>query len=458
MTRDLTQGSITRNLLAMSVPTVFGMLGQTLYDVIDLMWIGRISTKAVAGVTLFTTIFWFVEVLNEVIGVSSIALITQSCGSGDQENAARVIEQTIVFKVFTAIIAAIIMYVGLEPALRFFTSDPEVLRSALDYGRLRIFFLPVFFATFSCFTALRSTGDPASQMWIMLGSTILNALLAPIFMFREIPFMGGRGLGMGVFGAALATVLAISISFALGFGLLMSGRARVKLSLRGLFVLDRQIDRKLIMIGLPSGGEMLARQFAALATTKFAAFYGTAAIAALGIGNRIAGLVFMPLFGLMSGGGTIVGQCLGAGEIGRAEKTARATSLLGGTTVSLAMAIAFIFPRPVLGLFVNAPEVVALGVPMLRILGIAFSVVSFAVALGCVFSGSGHNMPFLVSSMVGRWCTQIPILVIANLILPRLGFDPGLITVWLSFLASDLVESILLFRAYRKGVWKSVRV
>lgn len=442
----------------MSVPTVFGMLGQTLYDVIDLMWIGRISTRAVAGVTLFTTIFWLVEVLNEVIGVSSIALITQTFGSGDQARTARVIEQTIVFKIFVAIISAFVMYLGLEPVLRFFTSDAEVLQSALDYGRLRIFFLPIFFATFSCFTALRSTGDPASQMWIMLGSTILNAVLAPVFMFKEIPFVGLPGMGMGVFGAALATVIAISISFLLGFSLLMSGRARVKLSLRGLFVLDRLIDWKLITIGLPSGGELLARQFASLVTTKFVAFYGTEAIAALGIGNRIAGLVFMPLFGLMSGGGTIVGQCLGAGKIVRAERTARAASLLGGTTVTLMMAIAFVFPRPILGLFVDAPEVVALGVPMLRILGIAFAVVSFAIALGCVFSGSGHNMPFLVSSLVGRWCVQVPILVLATLVLPRLGFRSGLVAIWLSFLASDLVESILLFRAYHKGTWKQFRV
>ncbi len=250
MGRDLTKGSIVGNLLAMSVPTMFGMLGQTLYDVVDLMWVGRISVKAVAGVTLFTTIFWFVDVLNEVIGVSSIALITQSFGSGNQERTARVIEQTIVFKVFTAVIAAILMFVGLEPLLRFFTNDAEVLRSALDYGHLRIFFLPVFFATFSCFTALRSTGDPTSQMWIMLGSSALNAVLAPIFMFKEIPFVGGHGLGLGVYGAALATVIAITVSFVIGFSLLVTGKARVKLSLRGFFTLNSRIDAQLITIGV----------------------------------------------------------------------------------------------------------------------------------------------------------------------------------------------------------------
>ncbi|HRZ89392.1 MAG TPA: MATE family efflux transporter, partial [Spirochaetia bacterium] len=92
MSRDLTKGSVIQNLLAMSVPTMLGMLGQTLYDVVDLFWIGRISGSAVAGVALFSSIFWLVEVLNEVIGVSSIALITQSFGAGDKARTARVIE------------------------------------------------------------------------------------------------------------------------------------------------------------------------------------------------------------------------------------------------------------------------------------------------------------------------------------------------------------------------------
>ena len=458
MPRDLTKGSVVGNLLAMSVPTMFGMLGQTLYDVVDLMWVGRISDKAVAGATLFSAIFWLIEVLNEVIGVSSVALITQSFGSGDRERTSRVIEQTIVFKAFMALIAAALMYLSLEPLVRFFSSDPEVVASALAYGRLRIFFLPVFFATYSCFTALRSTGDPASQMWIMLGSSILNAALAPLFMFKELPLVGGRGLGLGVFGAALATVIAITLSFVLGFGLLASGRTNIRLSLRGLLRLDTAIDRKLLTIGLPSGFEMLARQVAGLVTTKFVALYGTAAIAALGIGNRLGGVIFMPLFGLMSGGGTIVGQNLGAGDIERAERTSRASSLLGGLTITLFMTLAFIFPRQILRLFVEAPKAIEVGVTMLRILGPSFALVSFAIGLGCVFSGSGYNMPFLVSSLAGRWGAQVPILALVVYALPAAGILLGLPGIWASFLISDTVETFVIIWFYRKGTWKKMRV
>ncbi len=458
MSRDLTKGSIVGNLLAMSVPTMFGMLGQTLYDVIDLMWIGRVSAKAVAGATLFSSVFWLVEVLNEVIGTSSVALITQSAGAGDAARTNRIVEQTIVFKAFVAIVAAALMYVGIEPLLRFFSHDPEVVASGLAYGRIRIFFLPIFFMTYSCFTALRCSGDPSSQMWIMLASSILNAALAPLLMFDRVPLVGSRGAGLGVLGAGLATVICICLSFAVGFGLLASGRNKVRLSLRGLLRLDPAIDRKLLTIGLPSGGEMLARQLAGLVTTKFVALYGTAAIAALGIGNRLGGLIFMPLFGLMSGGGTIVGQNLGAEDIGRAERTARAASLFGGATITILMGLGMIFPRPLLSLFVDSADAMAVGIPMIRIMGSSFIVVSFAIALGCAFSGSGYNIPFLVSSLAGRWGAQLPFLLLATYLLPRLGLDLGILGVWASFLVSDVVETAIIVAYYRRGKWKSMRV
>ncbi|RXM21956.1 MATE family efflux transporter, partial [Citrobacter sp. AAK_AS5] len=89
-------------------------------------------------------------------------------GAGDKARTERIIEQTIAFKALVAVIAAILLYFFLEPLLRFFTKDPAVIRAALEYGRVRVFFLPVFFASYSCFTALRCTGDAKSQMWIML--------------------------------------------------------------------------------------------------------------------------------------------------------------------------------------------------------------------------------------------------------------------------------------------------
>ena len=102
MTHDLTRGNILKTLLMVSIPTMIGFSAQMIYDIVDIFWLGRISGQAIAGVTVFSTIFWIVESLNEVIGVSSISLISQAFGKKDIPGTNRAIEQTITFKFIVA--------------------------------------------------------------------------------------------------------------------------------------------------------------------------------------------------------------------------------------------------------------------------------------------------------------------------------------------------------------------
>jgi len=264
MHRDLTAGSVTKNLLSMSLPTMFGFMSQTLYDLVDMAWIGRISPEAVASVTIFTTIFWLAEVMNEIIGTGSVSLISQSYGSGDTERTRRVIEQTIAFKALVALISATFLLLFLKPLIAFFTDDPLVRRSALEYGYIRIFFLPIMFSSYTVNTALRCTGDAKKPMIIMLTASVLNVVLDPVLMFDTIPGTPIHGFGLGVFGAALATIISITVAFLAGFCILFSRWARVRITLRGIFRLEWAIDRKLFAIGAPSGLEMLSRNGADL--------------------------------------------------------------------------------------------------------------------------------------------------------------------------------------------------
>ena len=140
--RKLLEGDLKKNLLKLSIPTMLGFVLMAVYDMVDMIWVGRISSQAVAGVTIFSTIFWLVSVLNEIIGTSSISMITQSYGMGDEEKTRKIVEQTLTFKVFMAIIAAILFLIFLKPLLHFFSDDPEVIKAALDYGYIRVFFLP----------------------------------------------------------------------------------------------------------------------------------------------------------------------------------------------------------------------------------------------------------------------------------------------------------------------------
>lgn len=452
MERDLTKGSITKNLIYMSIPTMLGFMSQTLYDIVDMIWIGQISAKAVAAVTIFATIFWVIEVLNEIIGVSSISLISQSYGAGDKNKAQRAIEQTLTFKALVAIIAAFLLILTLKPLTRFFTEDVEVFNYVLDYGYIRAFFLPLMFSSFSVNTALRCIGDSKKPMYIMFISAFLNIILDPIFIFDKVPVIGIPGFGLGVFGAALATVISIVIAFLLGIWLLMSGRSFIKISFRGLFRLDKEIDKKLITIGLPTGAETLLRNLSGFVVLKLVSMYGIAALATVGIANRLFGLAFMPLLGFNMGGSTIVGQNLGVNNIDRADKTAKVAARIGVSLMSIVTLVAIIFSKEIMDIFVDEIEVIQMGSDMIKIVMPGMIALGVFFGIATVFTGSGYNLPFLLSSIISRWGIQIPILIVSIYILKL-----PITVIWVSYLISELVELIVILIAYKQGKWKTKR-
>lgn len=453
MKQDLTQGSIPKHLLSLALPTSFGFMAQTLYDLVDMAWIGKINQNAVAGVTIFSFVFWTVEVLNEVVGASSVSLISQSHGAKDIERTERVIEQTLVFKAFLACIAATLLLLFLRPLLGFFNKDTDVLRYALDYGYLRVFFLPILFSSFTVNTALRCTGDARSPMFIMTFSSVLNIILDPFLIFETIPGTQLPGLGMGVFGAALATVISSSLAFLIGFYLLFSGRAAVRPRLRGLFTLDWKIDIKLLTIGAPVGLDAFARNFSTLVILKFTQSFGTSTQAALGIGHRLMHIVLLPLIGLLLGGSTLVGQNLGAEKVDRAVKTARWSVLYAGAAMSL-ITTSFLLSAPmIMGLFIREIEVIEIGTSMIKISSLGFIPLGIAFGMGVVFPGAGDNFPLFISSSVGKWGVQIPFLFIATH-----RFPETVELLWLSFILANLTEAFVVAIFFKLGRWKRVRV
>ena len=437
----------------MSIPTALGFLGQTLYDVVDMIWIGRISGAAVAGVTVFVTVFWSVEVLNEIIGISSVSLISQSYGAKNHERTNRVIEQTLTFKALVAFLAMAFLLVFLQPLLSFLTQDRDVLKHALDYGFIRLFFLPVMFSSYTVNTALRCIGDAKSPMMIMLFASILNIILDPIFMFERIPGTSLPGLNLGVFGAGLATVISISIAFAIGFYLLYSGKRGPKISFKGLLQLDWSIDYKLITIGLPTGFEMLTRNVSWFVAMKVIATFGTLAVATIGIGTRFSGLLVMPLLGMYIGSNAIVGQNLGANQIETARKTVKASAVVGALLMGVAGGLACLFPDLIMRMFINDPAVIALGIAMIRIIGPGTVFLGVFYGYASAFGGAGYMKPFIASSVISRGCVLIPLLLLFIFAL-KLPIE----TIWFTMVLTDAASALVMYFAYRQGKWESKRV
>jgi Na+-driven multidrug efflux pump len=272
-------------------------------------------------------------------------------------------------------------------------------------------------------------------------------------MFDVIPFTSLSGLGLGMRGAAIATVLSYSLAFLVGFIMLLTGRAGVPISMKGMIRLDRETVRKLVTIGLPSGIEMLFRNAANSIMIILIGTYGTAAVALIGVGAKLQSFMFMPILGIMMGSGTIAGQNLGADHVDRAASTARYSALLGaGITAIFVLFLAF-FPKQVLLLFLSDLENLQQGILMMRIIPASLIIAAISLGLAAVFSGSGYMYPFLTSCIIGKWIVMLPYvyIVVSVLSLP-------LSYIWYSFIIGEVVELIVISYYYRKGRWKTKRV
>ncbi len=437
----------------MSVPTMSGLLFQALYDIVDMIWIGRISYTAVASVTIFISLFWLFEVVNSIIGISSVSLISQSFGAGDKERTQKAAEQTLTFKFFIAILAASVLWVFLVPLLRLFTLDQQVIEQAVAYGRPRVLFIPIFFSSFSVNTIFRCTGDAKTPMYLLMGSALLNIVLDPILMFDQIPGTSIPGLGLGLYGAAIATNISFSSAFLIGLIMLFRGTKTIRISLAGLFRLDKEIDKKLLTIGLPSGMEMLFRNAANSLLIKMVGVYGVAAIALIGVGTRIYSFMFMPLLGIIMGSGTIAGQNLGANLVDRAKSTGRYSALLGMSITTISSICMMIFAEELLGLFLTDLTNMQEGILMMRIVAPSLIVAGFSFGIAAPLTGAGHNIPFFYSCIIAKWGIMIPYVAIVIYV-----FQAPLAYIWISFWLSEIAEGIVLYKAYRRGTWIKKRV
>ncbi len=451
--RDLTQGNITRNLLVVSLPTMFGFFAQTLYDIVDMIWIGKISAQAVAGVAIFGTIFWLADIFNEIIGMSSVSLISQSYGAGKLDRAREMIEQSISFKMIISIMMSIVLLLILRPLSFFFSQESIVIQHILAYGTIRSMFLPFMFASFSVNTALRCIGDAAHPMKIMIITALLNIILDPILMFDTIPGTSIHGLGLGIQGAAIATVFSTFIAFLSGLLILLTGRSYLKIFLSGLFRLTKENVIKLSIIGLPTGLEMFFRQGGQFLLLKFVSLYGTYALATFGIGMRLFNLVFLPLLGLSMGGSAVTGQNLGANQVERSHRTAISAVILGIIITTLIASLTLLSPEQIIRIFVNQSQVIEIGRQMIYIIAPSFIAIAISMGLNTVFAGSGYNLPYLVSGIISRWFFQIPFSALAVYV-----YHLPISYIWIGFLGAEFIELLVILAYYRQGKWKSTRV
>lgn len=449
---DIINGNIRKQTFSLALPTMFGFLIQSLYDIVDMIYIGMISASAVAATTIFLVLFWVLEILNEIIGASSVSMISQYHGFGNMQKTRLACEQTLTLKFIIGVLGSILMALALPAFYRFYSTDPEVWRYGREYGLVRLAFVPVFFSSYSVNTIFRCTGDARKPMYQLLIAAIINIILDPIFMFDTVPLLGIKGLGMGMAGAALATGIATSFSFFMMFGMLLSGKANIRINVKQLFRLDRKTDHDLLRIGMPSGLALLSRNLVGVIMLRLVGIYGTEALAVLGVGTKLYLFAVTPTNGLQMGSGILVGHALGVNRVDKAQAVVKETTV-DGTAISLLFAAAFfLFPTQLLSLFLPQTDLASY-TSLMYIFGFCIICLALMAGVSSAFSGSGENRSLFLSSVFGQWCIQIPSALVFTLL-----FHLPVAFLYASYLIGDASESVIRFILYKNGKWKQHRV
>jgi len=443
------QKSLLREILTLSIPTMLGMMFEMFYEIVDMAWVAKLSVNSVAAVTIFASIWWILNIINDIVGTSSVSVISRFYGSKDEKKTIEAIEQTIIFKFMLALILGTLMSFFIPYILSLLSGNKDVLELSVKYGRIRLITLPLAFSSYSVNTALRCIGDARKPLYIMVFSGVLNMILDPIMIFDVIPYIGVRGMGMGIAGAAYATVISQTLAFFVGLYILMSGKTYIRISFKRGIYFVKSIDMKLLKIGLPTGLEGLLRNMGSFLIMRFIASYGVFVVAAYGICIRVVGLIIMPAFGLQMGTSVIVGQNLGAGDCDRAQEAGYLTTKVSVGLMLAAGLVLVILPGIIMSIFTTDEEIIRVGTSFLRYFAIAILFMGPAGSLGSILFGAGDNVPSMLGVLFSIWLVQIPLLYV---FVQLLHFSVE--WVWATYILEYAVQFFIILFFVKRGKWR----
>jgi len=445
MKKDLTTGSISKNILSLAWPMMVAFLLHTGFNIVDTIFVGRLSAIALAAVSITFPVVFLIIALAAGIGVGVSSLIARLLGAGKEEEANNAAEHALLLALVLAIFFTIFGATLSKPLFRLIGATPEMMPFVLQY--VYIIFWGSFFMFFAFMSnaILRGEGDMKTPMKIMVLSTVINIILDPLLIFGIWIFPR-----MGVAGAALATVISRSIAAFVVLRYLLKGNAHIKLDFKN-FKFKFKIIKDILSVGIPASLSESVMALGMFFMMKIVAFFGPLAIAAYGIASRLDMVALLPSIGIATAVITIVGHNVGAKKFERAEKTAWTATLMAMVFMELIGTVFFFFPEFWIGIFNKNIEIIIYGSSYIRIMGLLYMFIGISIVLSSAFQGAGFGAPSLVLTVLRLFVLAIPLAYFLSRIY-------GVIGVWWGIAVSTVVVAVVAAIWFSLGKWKKGRV
>lgn len=398
--KDLTEGHEGRLIWNFTLPMLIGNVFQQSYNLVDSIIVGRaIGKSALAAVgASFPIIFLMVAlVMGGTMGFS--ILISQYFGAKDMARVRRTVDTSYVFLFFASLLLSAAGLLFSRPLLVLINTPPEILPQALSFLRVTFAGFVFLFGYNSTSAVLRGLGDSKTPLYFLIFSNLLNIALVLLFVIV---------FGWGVAGSAWATVAAQGAAFILLVLYLNRRHEVLKFRLRGL-QFDREIFRKGVLLGLPSGVQQMMVAAGFMALTRIVNGFGTNAVAAFTAAGRVDTFAVMPAMSLSMAISTFVGQNMGAGKMERVRKGLRTALYISGATSLLTTLIVVVFSWHLIAMFNSDPAVIAIGSRYLLIVGGFYIVFSSMFVINGALRGAGDVFIPMIVTVLSLWGIRIPV-------------------------------------------------
>ena len=430
-------------LLQMSLPMMISMFVQSLYNIVDSIFVAQISEHALTAVSLAFPIqnLMFSVAIGTGVGINS--LLSRRLGEKNFDEVDMVANNGIFLAICGFIVFMIVGFIVPRPYFESQTDNPEIIEYGVTYMRICLIACAGVFGAITFERLLISTGKTGLSMISQLTGTAFNLIFDPILIFGLLGFPK-----MGIAGAALATVLGQFAAMTVSFILNVRKNKEIRLSIKGLKP-EGQIIGKIYAVGIPSIIVMSIGSILVYFLNIILGSFTTTAIAVYGVYFKLQSFVFMPVFGLNNGSVPIVGYNFGARNKKRVTKTIIISSLAACSIMLVGMLIFELFPRQLLGMFNASEEMYSIGIVALRIIAIHFPIAAFCIILSSVFQALGKG----IQSMSISFIRQLIVLLPAAWLLSLTG---NINNIWWAFPIAEVISLltcvILLKRVYDKEI------
>ena len=439
-TELILSGNLPKAILSLSIPIVINSLLQTMYNLTDTYWLGKIGNDPMAAITLVTPVQNIILNFGQGITVAGSVLISQFVGAKDKKNAKLMANQLFVCSMLFSFFCMLTCFFATPAILSWLGAEGIIFDYSKIYLQIVILDMPFLFMINLYTSVHQSQGDTIKPMLLNLLGIVLNLIMDPLLLIV---------FEMGIAGAAIATLTAKIPCAVIALWSLTRTTQDIYLD-RTEFRLCKDKLASIIKIGLPTAIGGSTMQFGFLLMSKNVLKYGTLAVTAYGIGNRINSLITMPSNAMGSATATIVGQNVGAGQKPRARQAyliamgmAALFLLLGGIVLSRVPV-----SKAIVSVFSADPEVIALASDFLSIMAIwCFTNSAYNMTIG-LFQGTGHTVITRLVDASRLWIFRFATLFFCETVLLM-----GVRSIWYSVVVSNALSSLVLLILYKCGLW-----